>query len=121
LVKITDTPWSAGAGNLALTNFLQAVLAERQPVNVTAYLKVVQPLAQKALGAHAELFKKLEGQPGQAGFNVMSGAGTSRPTLANWVGLLRRVGRGGAARRRALSTSASTLPKADKYMSYLAY
>jgi len=75
LVKITDTVWSAGAGNLALTNYLQAVLAERQPHNVFAYLKVVQALAQKARRAHADLYDTLASQPGQAsdtGAAVMS-------------------------------------------------
>jgi hypothetical protein len=59
LVKITDTVWSAGAGNLPLTTYIQGVLAERPPANVTAYLKVVQTFAQKALRAHAELFDTL--------------------------------------------------------------
>jgi hypothetical protein len=72
LVKITDTLWSAGAGNLALTAYLQAVLAERVPNNVHAYLNALQPLAQTVLRAHADLYKKLADQPGQAGISVMS-------------------------------------------------
>jgi hypothetical protein len=35
---ITDTLWSAGAGNLPPTTYLQAVLAEWQPIDVAGYL-----------------------------------------------------------------------------------
>jgi len=66
LVKITDTLWSAGAGNLPPTTYLQAVLAERQPTDVAGYMLKLQPFAQKTLAARAELFDTLAGQPGHA-------------------------------------------------------
>ena len=75
LVKITDTLWSAGAGTLSLTAYLQAVLAERQPANVVAYLQTIQPFSQKTLEAHIELYDTLAGEPGHAdytGATVMS-------------------------------------------------
>jgi Proteasome subunit len=75
LVKITDTLWCAGAGNVPLSAYLQAVLAERQPVDVARYLLMLQPFAQKTLAARAELFDTLARQPGHAahtGATVMS-------------------------------------------------
>jgi 20S proteasome alpha/beta subunit len=68
LLKITDTLWSAGAGTLSMSAYLQAVLAERQPVNVAEYLKTVQTFARKALRTHAELYDTLARQPGHADF-----------------------------------------------------
>ena len=40
---------------------LQAVLAERQPANVVAYLQTLQPFAQETLEAHADLYDRPAG------------------------------------------------------------
>jgi 20S proteasome alpha/beta subunit len=74
LVKITDTLWSAGAGNLPLTTYIQGVLAERAPDDVGLYLKAaIQPFAQAAFQAHTALFERLAyGQPTLANYTVAS-------------------------------------------------
>jgi Proteasome subunit len=68
LVRITDTLWSAGAGSRSLSAYLQAMLAERQPQDVVAYLQTIKPFARKTLATHAGLYDTLARQPGHADF-----------------------------------------------------
>ena len=69
VMRITDNLWTTGAGNSALSTYIQNLLSEFAPNNVEAYLQLLQPIILPVFRLQKTIYT--DPRVTQAGYELM--------------------------------------------------